>query len=149
MALNNRERERMLAHCGEIHEDDGIDPRQFFKSERTRDKGNHKTHQLCRQVAETIDQVLSGETGDDLLTCLRVDQVRPAPDASRLLVTLHAVVSVEEFCREQLQSRLALQQGKLRATVASAITRKKAPSLACAILGPVSPVQESEQGGIE
>ena len=89
MALDKRTREQMLAHCGEIHEDDGVDPREYLKlNTTTRKKEDHKAKRICRQVAETLDQVLSGETGDDILRNLRVESVVPAPDSSRLFVTL-------------------------------------------------------------
>ncbi len=43
--------------------------------------------QLCHQVAETLEEVLA-ECGDVVLQDLRVLDVEPAPDASRLLVTV-------------------------------------------------------------
>lgn len=134
MSLSKREREEMLAHCGEIHTDDGVDPRDFFRKSSGPKKADHKAHQLCRQVAETLDQILSGELGDDELMGLRVVQVVPAPDASRLLVTLAAdnLRSAEE--RERVKSKLAACSGRLRREVAAAITRRKAPSLAFQIV---------------
>lgn len=137
MALNKRTREQMLAHCGEIHEDDGVDPREFFQAGRIRKKKDHKANQLCRQVAETLDQVLSGETSDDVLRRQRVSGVVPAPDASRLLVTLHADCDPEEFDRSQVEQRLAVYNGRLRSKIAAAITRKKTPTLVFNVVGPV------------
>ena len=64
--LDKRTRAQMLAHCGEIHADDGVDPREYFKAGRIHKKEDHKAKQLCRQVAETLDQVLPGETSDDV-----------------------------------------------------------------------------------
>ena len=81
MALDKRTREQMLAHCGEIHEDDGIDPREYFKAGRIHKKEDRKAKQLCRQVAETLDQVLSGEIDDDLLRGLRVSGVMQSTEA--------------------------------------------------------------------
>ncbi len=131
-------RKAMLAHCGEIHEDDGVDPREYFKPDRSEKKEDHKAKQLCRQVAETIDQVLAGETNDELLRALRVAAVVPAPDASRVLVTLHADCQPAEFDREAIEAALAQRQGQLRCAVAAAITRRKAPSLLFSVLGPVA-----------
>jgi len=136
MALDKRTREQMLEMCGEIHEDDGVDPREFFKSGRGPRKQDHKAKQLCRQAAETLDQVLSGEIGDPQLACLRVVSVQPAPDASRLLVTVVADCAAEGYCREEIEERLAASAGRLRTCVASAVTRKKAPMLTFALLGP-------------
>ena len=136
MALDERTREQMLAMCGEIHEDDGVDPRDFFRSGRGPRKQDHRARQLCRQAAETLDQVLSGETGDDQLACLRVVSVRPAPDASRLLVTVVAGCAKADFCRDATEARLQASAGRLRTAVATAITRRKAPTLAFVLLGP-------------
>ena len=135
MALDKRTREQMLQLCGEIHEDDGVDPREFFQSGRGARKQDRKAKQLCRQAAETIDQVLSGETSDPRLACLRVVSVQPAPDASRLLVTVVADCPAADFRRAETEERLAASAGRLRTCVASAITRKKAPTLAYVLLG--------------
>jgi len=149
MALDRRTREQMLALCGEIHDDDGVDPQEFFKVGRVHKKEDHKAKQLCRQVAETLDQVLSGETGDDVMRGLRVSDVVPAPDSSRLLVTLHADFWLEEFDRRLVEQRLAHCKGRLRCEVAAAITRKKAPALVFNIVGPdgtgVGPGKETTQ----
>ena len=48
---------------------------------------DRKAFQLCHQVAETLEEVLA-ECGDGVLQALRVLDVEPAPDASRLLVTV-------------------------------------------------------------
>jgi ribosome-binding factor A len=129
MVLSKRTREQMLAMCCEIHEDDGIDPRHFFKAGRVRKKEDYKTRQLCRQVAETIDQILSGEVGDDILRSLRVAGVVPAPNASQLLVTLVTDLPSEELDRVEAERRLSERKGCLRSEIAAAITRRKAPTL--------------------
>jgi len=136
MALDKRAREQMLAHCGEIHEDDGVDPREFFKAGRIQKKDDRKAKQLCRQVAETIDQILSGETGDDVLGGLRVSDVVPAPDSSRLLVTLHQDCEPENFDRILVEQRLNSFRGRLRCEIAASITRKKTPTLVFNVIGP-------------
>jgi ribosome-binding factor A len=138
MSLDKRTREQLLAHCGELHEDDGIDPREFFKSSRpgTEKRETRKARQLCRQVAETLDQILSGEANDDILRALRVAAVMPAPDTSRLLVTLHIDCDPADFNRPFVEERLAACKGRLRSEVASAITRRKAPTLVFEIIGP-------------
>ena len=64
-------RDQMLAHCGEIHDDDGVDPREFCKDNSHRNKKNYKVFQLCKQVAETLSLVLTGEF------------LPPAPDSLR------------------------------------------------------------------
>lgn len=144
MALDKRAREAMLAHCGEIHEDDGIDPRECFRGSRSHNKQDRKAKQLCRQVAETLDQILAGETGDDLLRELRVVDVIPAPDASRLQVSVRPYCGVERFAPEELKERLAQVMGFLRTAVASAITRRKAPSLTFVLAPPLEYREERQ-----
>jgi ribosome-binding factor A len=136
MSLDKRTREQMLAHCDAIHEDDGVDPREFFKLRSHRDKPDRKAQQLCRQVAETIDQVLAGELGDAALNGLRVASAIPAPDASRLLVTVVVIGHDAPFDRAVIEQKLAAVTGLLRSAVAAAITRRKAPNLSFVIIGP-------------
>ena len=82
-------RRQILSSCHEIGPDDGVDPRTFFR-DPARPKTNRKALQLCGQVARTLQAVLAGETGDDLLRELQVESVVPAPTSARLLVTLTA-----------------------------------------------------------
>ena len=148
MSLDKRTREQMLAHCDAIHEDAGVDPREFFKLRSHRDKPDRKAQQLCRQVAETIDQILAGELGDTALNNLRVSGVAPAPDASRLLVSLVAVSDDVPFDQSTTEQRLAAVTGLLRSAVAAAITRRKAPNLSFVVIGPNSaPSQAPATGG--
>jgi ribosome-binding factor A len=136
MTLSKRAREQMLAHCGEIHDDDGVDPREFFKSNQLRDKRNRKADQLCAQVAETLGLVLSGDFDDELLRSLHVVSVRPAPNASQLAVALRADPSDEAIDPRIVLDRLAAVMGRLRCEVAAAITRKRAPRLVFHLIGP-------------
>lgn len=118
----------MLAHCGEIHDDDGVDPRQFFQPNRYAGKTDRKARQLCAQVADTLSLVLAGECEDELLHNLHVLSVEPAPDASRLAVTVRADV-IGGVDPRLVRDRLSDVAGRLRTEVASAITRKRAPKL--------------------
>lgn len=146
MALDKRTREQLHAHCGELHDDDGVDPREFFKAGRGSRKPDHKTKQLCRQTAETLDQVLAGESADPRLACLRVVAVQPAPDSSRLLVTVLADCLREDFDREESTARLQASAGRFRAALAAAITRRKTPTLAFLLLGPEQGPEERKVG---
>jgi ribosome-binding factor A len=137
MALNKRMRDRLRAHCGELHEDDGVYPREFFKPATLARKENHKAKQICRQAAEVLDLTFAGEACDNLFTDLRVVWVVPAPDSSRLLVTVYADVPPEEFDAAQIQDRLTACKGRLRAAVAAAVTRRRAPDLAFNVIGPM------------
>lgn len=130
MPLNKRQREQMLACCGEIQDDDGIDPRQFFRGPSRQGKRDRKTQQLCRQVEQNLNLVLGGEFADELLQSLFVESVVPAPNASQLLVTVSAGDGEENVAdRSLILNRLERVAGRLRAAVAEAITRKKTPRL--------------------
>jgi ribosome-binding factor A len=146
MALDKRARAEMRAMCGDLHDDDGIDPRLFFDKRNRNRKTNPKTEQLCRQAAETLCQLFDGELGDERLAVLRVDSVQPAPDASRLLVTLSANCAPDEFDRAAIEDRLRAATGRLRSAVAGAITRRKAPGLVFVVVGPFDPNNRGEKG---
>jgi ribosome-binding factor A len=128
--------------CAEIGDDDGDAARlhSWRKSRARRSKRREakppvsadvrKVNQLCRQVGQTLDEVLA-ECGDAVLQGLRVEGVEPFPDASRLLVT---VAFIDNRPREMAQVGLVVNHlhrasGHLRCEVATAVTRKRAPSL--------------------
>jgi ribosome-binding factor A len=126
-------RKDMLSVCNEIHPEDGVDPREIARTGRPR-KDDRKARQLCRQIAETLSQVLCGECGDEVLQSLQVVAVDPAPDASQLIVTVQAGFAGEVIDQEVVQARIAAAMGKLRSEVAAAITRKRAPTLIFRVL---------------
>jgi ribosome-binding factor A len=88
---------------------------------------HHKTMQLCRQVQRALSLSLSGECDDDVLRSVYVEAVEPAPDASRVLVRL---IVPRGIAPSQVLGRIERFRAKLRADVAAAITRKRAPELA-------------------
>ncbi len=104
------------------------------KSKRHRGKPDRKALQLCSQVGETIDLVLSGEFDDERLHNLRVVRVTPAPDCSRLLVTLYADLAPGTASVEEILTLLDRVAGRLRTEVALAITRRRAPRLSYQII---------------
>ena len=114
--------------CGQPGPDDGVDPRDFFKPQSSRRDGR-KDWQLCRQIAETLNFVLSGELNDDVLRGVYVQQAEPAPDASRVLVTVAPLGSDDEGDPAQILERLQAASKRLRAEVARSISRRKAPVL--------------------
>jgi len=136
MALNQRQREQLRALCGELHEDDGVDPRDYFNPARQRDSEHRKSRQLCRQVQKTLDLVLAGDNSDDLLANLKIVSVLPGRDSSRLLITVAADVPPEQFDRPRIEAQLSLIQGRLRSEVSASITRKKTPVLTFQLLDP-------------
>jgi ribosome-binding factor A len=127
----------MRGLCAEFGDGDGVDPHargrpapaETHPRARTEAGLDRKALQLCHQVAETLEEVLA-DCGDGLLQALRVVDVEPAPDASRLLVT----VAVDGLPRETpdlgaIHRHLAHASGHLRSEVATAITRNRAPVL--------------------
>lgn len=109
--------------CGELREDDGVDPRKVKKRENK--QYIKRDRQLFVQVKRILDlalPVLLIRFGIDRCELLSVE---PATDASRLYV----VLAVER--NDLPTARVALNQmkGALRTEVAQGIKRKKAPEL--------------------
>jgi ribosome-binding factor A len=120
---------KLLDSCAEVREDDGIDPREFFRKERTNRKTDRKTLQLCAQIADTLNGLLA-ECHDDMLQVFQVASVIPAPDATQLLVTVcPAIQPTSPMNPEEIMKHLSEASGWLRSEVAGAITRKRAPKL--------------------
>ena len=93
---------------------------------RERRKQNYKALQLSRQVQRILTLEFAGFGGDDVLRDVYVAEVSPVEGSSQLLVAVSvppnvAVVDVLE--------RLERAAPRLRAAVAAAITRKRAPEL--------------------
>jgi ribosome-binding factor A len=119
-------RKDLLSACCEVGPEDGVDPRLDHRPVRERVK-NRKALQLCAQVAETLNLVLAGECGDDVLRELTVVSVVPAPDSSRMLVTL--AVPADGADEQDVRAHLERAAGKMRGEVAGAIHRKRVPLL--------------------
>jgi ribosome-binding factor A len=142
----------MRGLCAELGEDDGLDPHHAARGRahggRARGNGgaagphgrpvDRKARQLCRQVALTLDEVLP-DCGDGVLQGLRVVDVAPFPDASRLLVTVAAVDGKAErqLGPDAVLGHLQHASGHLRCQVAAAVTRKRAPLLVYRLADPV------------
>jgi ribosome-binding factor A len=112
--------------CHELREEDGLDPRL------TRKKRTHPTRTrlgpLCKEVARALQLELSA-LSDDCLNELMVSEVVPAPDATRLRVTVQLRWSADDPHCRLVEDRLGRLNGYLRASVAQAITRKRTPEL--------------------
>ncbi len=117
--------------CDEMHEDDGVDPRRFFRPEKTHD--NRKARQLCKQVERTLSLVLAA-CHDDVIRDLLVHSVVPSPDSSRLLVTVQPGPQARAVRIDDIHQRLDRVRPFLRQQAAAAICRKKAPDLVFEIL---------------
>ncbi len=91
---------------------------------------SRKARQLASQVARVVDQLLAGELDDDILRGLSVLSVVPAPDESRLLVTVGPMVEGINVDVPAVLAHLNAASNHIRQEVVASITRKRAPSLA-------------------
>jgi ribosome-binding factor A len=117
----------MLSSCSDPGPDDGQDPRLDGRG-GPRKVANRKALQLCSQAARTLAEVLAGECADRVLRDLVVESVSPAPNSSRLLVTVSLAPSAVAEA-SQVLDRLERARGRLRSEVAAAVHRRKAPDL--------------------
>lgn len=108
---------------------------QAFRPQRT----DRKTLQLCGQIADTLNYVLSGELDDDLLRNLYVESVRPAPDASRLLVSVAPLDAADAGRADLILSKLQIHAPRIRSEVARSIHRRKTPELSFVVVRPEEP----------
>ena len=120
-------RKNLLPLCSELGSEDGLDPRLDPRPSGGK-VANRKALQLCGQVADTLGSFLPG-CGDDVLREIVVLSVVPAPNSSRLLVTVAPAGPDAAPQPEQVLEHLQHALPRLRAEVASAITRKRVPEL--------------------
>jgi len=99
-------------------------------------KSARKAAQLCRQVQRALLMALAGDCADDALQDLYVQDVTPAPDASRLRVELACGATAAQVPPHEILRRLTQMRGVLRAAVAEAIVRKRVPELTFVLVGP-------------
>jgi len=123
---------QMRALCSELCPEDGIDPRDVIRKTAPK-KGGRKTLQLCAQVEQALNYAFAAACNDDVLREIGVLAVQPAPDESRLRVTVGPTLPGPcdpSLVLDHLQHAL----GKLRSEVAAAIHRKKVPELAFCVV---------------
>jgi ribosome-binding factor A len=116
-----------------------------FRPQRT----DRKTLQLCGQIADTLNYVLSGELDDDLLRNLYVESVRPAPDASRLLVSVAPLDVADANRADQILQKLLIYAPRIRSEVAQSIHRRKTPELSFVVVRPEEPERRSYEASDE
>jgi hypothetical protein len=130
MSKKRLSRRDLQTLCSELAPEDGQDPRLDPRSSSGK-VANRKALQLCGQVAETLAVFLAG-CGDDVLRDVVITSVVPAPNSSRLLVTV--TVSAAEAQPEQVLACLQRALPRLRVEVGFAITRKRVPELAFRVM---------------
>jgi ribosome-binding factor A len=123
---------------GPLGPEDGVDPRTEAR-DRPSTVHNRKALQLCSQVAETLQCVLQGECDDEVLRDLLVLSVEPAPDSTRLLVTVSLSPAARERTAIEVLVHLHRAYSVLRGEVARAIHRRKTPELIFRAANAVAP----------
>jgi ribosome-binding factor A len=140
MTRDKRIRDSLSTFRAAIDADDGADPRDFFKKETSTTQAGRKSQQLCAQVADTLTQIFSGECADEILQTLQLVEVAPAPDSTQFLAVFAPVSADAALDAQLVLDALHRASGWLRAEIAAAITRKRAPRLVFRYLpGPISP----------
>ena len=120
--------------CDTFYPDDGVDPRLYLR--RGFKKKNKKIHRLCSQVMRTLNVSLSTEGRHDLLQGLSVDTVQPAPNASRLLVSVSTIKPLHQEECEELRQLLKQMKGLFREELAIVLHRKHVPDLIFQLFAP-------------
>src|SRR5262245_27000147 len=87
---------------------------------------NYKDLQVCRQVFDALSYALA-EIDDPVIDDLALASVDPAPDASRVLVTL--VPARADLDPDDALARVHAIVGELREEVAAEINRRRVPEL--------------------
>ncbi|WP_152049426.1 ribosome-binding factor A [Tautonia marina] len=125
-----------------------VDPRDVFApgSGRSGPRNSRKAMQLCSQVQRTVEQVILGDLDDEVLRNLCVLAVEPAPDESRLLVTVGPFASNVEINPIQVMEHLGAASAHIRTEVAAAITRRKVPTLVYQVAQPPGPADAPPPG---
>ena len=115
-------------------DENGSDPSVFFGAPEAQcdERSERKTRQLCREVERTLGVALSSSR-DSLVRDLSVMSVEPAPDGSRLMVTLYPAGALSVDVAELL-AHLGELRGFLRQEIAQALQRKRTPELAFRIV---------------
>jgi len=87
----------------------------------------HKDRQVCRQVFDALSYALA-ELDDPVIAALALVAVDPAPDASRVLVTL-APATRDDVDVDDALARVKALATELRAEVAAEVNRRRVPEL--------------------
>jgi ribosome-binding factor A len=120
-------RKALRSGCEQVGEQDGLDPRDD-RPDGPAPVRNRKALQLSGQVAETLALALADEA-DALLRDLLVESVAPAPNSTRLLVTLAPSPAAPPLDAAKVLAHLEAAHGRLRQAVAAAVHRRRVPDL--------------------
>ncbi|MBK6846286.1 MAG: hypothetical protein IPG96_01610 [Proteobacteria bacterium] len=119
--------------CEELCPDDGVDPRILFRRETRAAQHSRKDGQLCKQAFQALSLVLDQLGAEAWARGMYLVAVRPAPDASRLSVSVAFTEARTFEDAEQALQRLRALKGRLRWELAATLSRKRVPELAIAL----------------
>jgi hypothetical protein len=124
-----RTRDRKVPETGDVYSEDESLAQRFFGEGDGGKRGGFKTAQLCKQVERAASLALAVEGDGPLLIGAWVAAVEPAPDASRLLITV--VLAPGRGMDDLAEAWAALSRATpmFRAEVARSISRKRVPEL--------------------
>ncbi len=94
----------------------------------------YKDQQLCTQVSQALSYCISEGEPPEIMECLQVEAVVPAPDASRLMVTVSFDSGDESVSYDSVVQAIESNNSRLRFEVSQAINRKKTPQLAFCLI---------------
>ncbi len=112
--------------AGSRSEEDGADPRDFFRKSSRSNQVHRKQDQLCEQIREALYWILGEEVGDDSLALYQVISITPISGDNRVQVILG--IPKDEKPEEAL-AKLRTSYKTIRAKVAESINRRKVPDL--------------------
>lgn len=137
MSQQHARRKHWLSACDEIHPDDGVDPAVFFDRRSRSRSVDRKARQLCGEAARIFNLLLASEGTNQSLEGAWVAEVQPAPDASRLQVTVAVDRHVDPDAALQALQHM---KGAMRTALAQTLQRKRTPELVFV----VAPASEEE-----
>ena len=122
----------MLALCGSIGEEDGLDRREAGKLLGTRSRkkkaDDHRQLRLCKQISNAISLLLA-DSPLALEKDIRVTEVIPGRQVSNVVVRITSDEELDVESRKVAEAELREMEGWLRSEVAIVITRKRVPRL--------------------
>ncbi len=141
--MNNQNRwtNNAASLCAEFSAEDGVDPRYLTRNQ-ARKKSSRKNLQLCKEAAQIVALVLTGETQQPLLRDLLVLSVEPENDGACVCVTVGQYATDSLADETEVLAALGRVQGLLRSALAHALHRKHTPTLSFRYVGVIS------QGGV-
>ena len=117
-------RKALLPLCGDVHPDDGVDPRYLTPS-GGRPVRTGRTASLCKHVRKILSLVFAGDFDDERFADLEVLSVEPARKGARLVVRVRPRLASSDD--ENLLPLLDSVRPYLRQEVARTIRRRRAP----------------------